>query len=397
MRAAVRLFVAGDHAEQGGLAGAVRSDDPDDAAGRQFEGEIVDQEIVAETLSQVLEVDHVLPEPFGDRDDDLRGLRRLVGGLRQQLLIALVARLRLRLPRARRGGDPLLLAGERALPRLLLAALLLEPLLLLHQPGGVVAFVGNAAAAVEFEDPAGDVVEEIAVVGDDEDGAGIVAQMPFEPHHGFGVEVIGRLVEQKQVRLRQEQPAKRDAPLLAAGKLRHVGAVRRAAQRVHRLVDLGVEIPEVLGLDLVLQLGHLVSGLVGIVRGELVVAVEDRPLRRDALHDVVADRLCRINLRLLRQIADGRALRHPGFAGKFLVEPGHDAQQRRLAGAVDAEHTDLGVGIERQVDVLQNLAVAGIGLGETLHVVDELPRHRALDPLACAARQTLADAVPRRR
>ena len=33
--------------------------------------------------------------------------------------------------------------------------------------------------------------------------------------------------------------------------------------------------------------------------------------------------------------------------------------ERRLAGAVDAEHADLGVRIERQVDVLQNLAVAG--------------------------------------
>src|SRR5262249_17374505 len=60
---------------------------------------------------------------------------------------------------------------------------------------------------------------------------------------------------------------------------------------------------------------------------------------------------------------------------------GHDAQQRRLAGAVDAEHPDLGVGVEGQVDILQDLPVARIGLGETLHVIDELTGHQRA-PLA---------------
>src|SRR4029453_11521751 len=104
------------------------------------------------------------------REDDLGGRRRLVGGLLHQLLVALVARFRLGLARARGGGDPLLLARKRALARLLLAALLFEPLALLREPGRVVALVGNAAAAVELENPAGDVVEEVAVVGDDQDG-----------------------------------------------------------------------------------------------------------------------------------------------------------------------------------------------------------------------------------
>ena len=215
-------------------------------------------------------------------------------------------------------------------------------------------------------------------MGDDQDGARIIAQMAFEPRHRLGVEVVGRLVEQQQLGLFEQQPAQRDAAPLAAGELRHLGLVRRAAQRVHRQIDLGIEIPQPLGLDLVLQLGHLVGGLVGIIDGELVVAVDDRLLRRDALHDVVADRFRRIELRLLRQVADAGALRRPGLAGIFGVEPGHDAQQRRFAGAVDAEHADLGVGIERQIDVLQDLPVARIGLGQTLHVIDELTGHAAV-------------------
>ena len=74
-RARVRLLLPGDHAEQRGLAGAVRTDHADDAAGRQLEGEIVDQQLVAVALGEALEVDDVLAEPLGDRDDDLRGLR----------------------------------------------------------------------------------------------------------------------------------------------------------------------------------------------------------------------------------------------------------------------------------------------------------------------------------
>jgi hypothetical protein len=47
----------GDHAKQRGLAGAVRPDDADNAAGRQLESEIVDEQIVAEAFLEMLEVD----------------------------------------------------------------------------------------------------------------------------------------------------------------------------------------------------------------------------------------------------------------------------------------------------------------------------------------------------
>ena len=150
--------------------------------------------------------------------------------------------------------------------------------------------------------------------------------MPLEPHHRFGVEMVGRLVEQQKLRLLQKEPAQRHAPPLAAGKLGHVGVVRRTAQRVHRLIDFGVEVPQPLGFDLVLELGHLVGGFVGVVGGKLVVAIEDRLLRRDAFHDVLAHRFRRIELRLLRQIADASAFGGPGLAGELRVDAGHDAQ-----------------------------------------------------------------------
>src|SRR3569623_3454840 len=61
-RAAVRLLLLGDHAEQRRLAGTVRADDADNAAGRQPEGEIVDQKAITEALRQMIEVDDVVAE-----------------------------------------------------------------------------------------------------------------------------------------------------------------------------------------------------------------------------------------------------------------------------------------------------------------------------------------------
>ena len=127
-------------------------------------------------------------------------------------------------------------------------------------------------------------------MGDDQDRAGIIAQMAFQPMHTLGVEMVGRLVEQQQLRLVEQQPAQRHAAALAAGELADIGVVGRAAQRVHRQIDLGVELPEILGVDLVLELGHLLGGLVGVVGGDLVVAVEQRLLGGHALHDVLAHR-----------------------------------------------------------------------------------------------------------
>ena len=187
--------------------------------------------------------------------------------------------------------------------------------------------------------------------------------------------MVGRLVQQQQFGLVEQQLAQRDAAALAAGELGDVGIVGRAAQRVHRLVDLAVEIPEACGLDLVLQFGHLVGGFVGIVHRQFVVAIEDRLLLGDAQHDVLAHGLAGVELRLLFEVADAGALGDPGLAVIFLVEAGHDPQQGRFAGAVDAEHADLGVRVERQMDVIEHLP-GRVALGQTLHEIDELTGHR---------------------
>jgi hypothetical protein len=201
-------------------------------------------------------------------------------------------------------------------------------------------------------------------------------QVPFQPVDGFRVQVVGRLVEQQQVRFGKQQLAQRDAAALAAGQIVDRGVGRRAAQGFHRHFHLAFQVPQVLGVDLVLERRRLLGGLVGVVHHQLVVAVELGLLVGNALHDVFHHGLGVVELRLLRQVADLGALGGPGLAGILLVDTGHDLQKRRLAGPVRTQDADLGVRVEGQVDVVEDLLVV-IGLGEAVHVIDELARHGA--------------------
>ena len=174
-----------------------------------------------EALVEVVDLDHDAAQPRPRRDLDLLEVE-LAGLLRlgRHLLVALQPRLALGLPGLGAGANP----GQFLLQPLLqlgvLAALHRDALGLLLQVGRVVALVGVRAAAVELEDPLGDVVQEVPVVGDGQDRALVLGQVLFEPLHALGVEVVGRLVEQQQVGLGQQQLAQ--AP--RGGARRRTGA-----------------------------------------------------------------------------------------------------------------------------------------------------------------------------
>src|SRR3546814_6609333 len=74
------------------------------------------------------------------------------------------------------------------------------------------------------------IVEQVAFVADDDKLARIASQEAFQPHRRLQVEVVGRLVEQQQVGVREEQRRKRDA---------HLPPAREAVERLclHRLVE----------------------------------------------------------------------------------------------------------------------------------------------------------------
>ncbi len=248
----------------------------------------------------------------------------------------------------------------------------LQPRFLLLQPARVVALPRDAVAAVEFEYPFGGVVEEVAIVGDRDHGAGEAHEELFQPFHRFGVEVVGRFVQQQHVGFLQQQLAQRDAALLAAGEVLDVRIPRRQAQRVGGDLELvfgvgagcgdhGFE-PRLFGGERV-EVGIL-FGIGGIHLVEFLLRGEHFA---EALLHFLAHGVVGIELRFLRQVADGDVGLVLHLAVVFLVHAGHDAQHGGLARAVQAEQADLGAGEETQRDILDDLALRRNDLAHAEH------------------------------
>ena len=172
--------------------------------------------------------------------------------------------------------------------------------------------------------------------------------------------MVGGLVEQQQVGLLQQQLAQRHPATLSTGQVvdEHLG--RRAAQRVHGLVEPAVEVPRVGVVEVGLQVAHFGEQLVvvGVGVGQLLTdRVEPVELAldlADGLLDVLEHRLALAQRRLLLEHPD----RCPGVDRRVTVrrvlEAGHDLEQGGLARAVGPDDTDLGAVQERERDVVED-------------------------------------------
>ena len=69
---AIGLFLSRDHAKQRRLAGAVRTDHADDAAGRQRERHVFDQQIVAVAFVDAFRFDHDVAQARPGRNVNLQ-------------------------------------------------------------------------------------------------------------------------------------------------------------------------------------------------------------------------------------------------------------------------------------------------------------------------------------
>ncbi len=226
------------------------------------------------------------------------------------------------------------LAARGGLEPGLLRALLLKA----REAAGVVV----EPALGEVQDGVHRVVEQFAVVADDQGAVRIFAQARLQPQRAFEIEIVGRLVEQQQVRLGEQGRGHGDAHPPAAGELRHrpgevcggeaeaaedFGGAGRGAVGVD-VVEPGVDVAEAFGRR-GLQLGHQRSAFE--IGGEHGLQQRDR--RRGVL---------------LLHRGDPRGLGPVDLAASGAVLAEDKLEQGRLAGAVAADQPDLGP--DRQAD-----------------------------------------------
>jgi hypothetical protein len=72
---------------------------------------------------------------------------------------------------------------------------------------------------LEMHDGIDRLVEQVAVMADEKDRIGIGGEILFQPQRAFEVEIVGRLVQQQQVRLAEQNRRQRHAHAPAARKL----------------------------------------------------------------------------------------------------------------------------------------------------------------------------------
>ena len=117
--------------------------------------------------------------------------------------------------------DPIELVLQSPLPFALGFFFHAQPFLFLFQPGRIVPFPGDPKTPVKLKDPAGDIIQEIAIMRNRDDSALVVLQVVFQPGNRFRVEVVCRLIQKQDVWFCQKEPGQSDTPLFAARKHSH--------------------------------------------------------------------------------------------------------------------------------------------------------------------------------
>ena len=152
--------------------------------------------------------------------------------------------------------DPVQLFFDGFLTTRFLAVFLLKPLCFLFEIGRIIAFVREIFPAIELKNPIHHIIKEVAIVGDHQHSARIFLKVRFKPFDAFGVQMVGRFVEQQDRWLLDQQTGERDPALFAARQIFNGPIRRRAPQRLHGDFQLIIERPAIHGINPFLQRAH---------------------------------------------------------------------------------------------------------------------------------------------
>ncbi len=211
----------------------------------------------------------------------------------------------------------------------------------------IIARIALQLPRVDVRDDVDHAVQEIAVVRDHEQCSGVALQPLFEPENGVEVEVVGRLVQQQQVRGAHQRLREIESHAPPAGEARHrlahllVGEAQAVQQllraRAHR-VRAGVA-------HRGMQLADPVAVVGGFGGGELAF----EPAQRGVAVDRVLERGPLERGRFLRDVRDAPPRRVVDLALVGVQLPAQEREQARLPRAVRADQADPVAGVERDL------------------------------------------------
>mmetsp|Transcript_36251 Transcript_36251/g.84801 ORF Transcript_36251/g.84801 Transcript_36251/m.84801 type:complete len:418 (+) Transcript_36251:343-1596(+) len=186
--AGVRILRAEEHLDQRRLSSTVGSNDADDTGRGEGKLQSFHEQTIPERFPHSTDVDDDVAEPRtrGNVNPAVVPQDLLRRPLRHELVVPLQPRFALVALRLDVATDPLELLLQQLVLGVVGAFLVGSAGGLGLEPGGVVSLEGDALAAVELEDPLGDVLEEIPVVGDADDRAFEAGEKLKKKPYNFG-------------------------------------------------------------------------------------------------------------------------------------------------------------------------------------------------------------------
>src|SRR5690606_24663267 len=243
------------------------------------------------------------------------------------------------------------------------------PLLEVGVPAEVVD-VELAAVRVEVEDGVDGVAEQLDVVADDDEAAGVGLEVVAQPDDGVVVEVVGRLVEEERLRAREEDPCELDPAALTAGEgvERLVEDAGRQAEVRGEAGRLGLRGPATLrgelGVEPRVAFDRLLLRAPGLRRHVRLGAADPAQDPVDAArgeHAVAGEDVEVSGARVLREVADlTGAGDRPGVLddARGRVLAGEQLGQGRLPGPVAADEADAHPGVDAEARAVDQLTGA---------------------------------------
>ena len=221
--------------------------------------------------------------------------------------------------------------------------LLIVALLALLQVGAVVSCVGDElrGIGIDLDDGFDERVHEVTIVGNHQDGTGVVEQVALEPEKGDEIEVVGGLVEHQQIGLHDEEAGKVGAhdPATRVFMSGLMEIFFFKAEAAEDFFCLGFELVAVEMVELVLSFG--VFGVAVVVLGLMLAHGSKKADHFGGdTHGNLDDGLIARFAGLLGKVAgDGVFVAFDGtFVGRILIED--HAKQGGLTGAIRADKGD---------------------------------------------------------
>ncbi len=219
----IRLDPSRNDVEQGGFAGAIGANDADAVAAFELVAEILQERLIAIALREAVQFQNLGAHAAGADGDFELSLGRL-SRLTQQFFRALDSRLLFSRSRFSPAPQPGQFAAHQRLALLPFDGALLFLLFLFFEVVGIAPGKTLHRAAINFDDATGHTIQKVAVVRDEQERARVLREVGFKPRHGINIEMIGRLIEDQQIRAHDERMGQGDAFALTAGERRHLGS-----------------------------------------------------------------------------------------------------------------------------------------------------------------------------